>query len=352
MLGTTNNHQQAPSASVPEVVFPVKSQASRLDHPDEPIPRPDDGPDSDGRLVCLCSLHGCIFDLSASSVFRWLYPAPGLPCLPHPHVAAIAARANDVSGTATEEHSKRRRCWIREKRRIDDASTLAGCPSSRNGEDDLDVLADVKIARKDRCCGRTRYQSREIHPNASYTVHYRRIQVDCTVSRAALRARIYWSDPSRVCARRRAARLARRMWSPRPCFCSRLARIRPQTHSLQSSSTSTHADVHAKVVAELDSINAGVAVFDSREDAEAYRPERWIEEGGGLKKHMLTFGSGPRACIGKNLAYIPMQLALATVLLRYEFTMQPDVTELRSVEGLMHRPLELWLAVKRRGIKA
>ncbi|KAF7305701.1 Peroxidase [Mycena chlorophos] len=89
------------------------------------------------------------------------------------------------------------------------------------------------------------------------------------------------------------------------------------------------------------------------EDAEEYRPERWIEEGGGgLKKHMLTFGSGPRACIGKNLAYIQMQLALATVLLRYEFTMQPDVTELRSVEGFMHRPLELWLAVKRRGMKA
>ncbi|KAF7315985.1 Cytochrome P450 [Mycena indigotica] len=85
------------------------------------------------------------------------------------------------------------------------------------------------------------------------------------------------------------------------------------------------------------------------EDAEMYRPERWIEDGGGmLKKHMLTFGSGPRACIGKNLAYIQMQLALATVLLRYEFTMPPG-TELRSVEGFMHRPLELWLGVKRRG---
>ncbi|KAJ7049958.1 cytochrome P450 [Mycena amicta] len=87
-------------------------------------------------------------------------------------------------------------------------------------------------------------------------------------------------------------------------------------------------------------------------DAEEYRPERWIEEGGGaLKKHMLTFGSGPRACIGKNLAYIQMQLALATVLLRYEF-MVPPGTELRSVEGFMHRPLELWLGIRRRGGKA
>ncbi|KAF7300871.1 Cytochrome P450 [Mycena kentingensis (nom. inval.)] len=85
-------------------------------------------------------------------------------------------------------------------------------------------------------------------------------------------------------------------------------------------------------------------------DAEVYRPERWIEEGGGaLKKRMLTFGSGPRACIGKNLAYIQMQLALSTTLLRYEFVVPPG-TRLESVEGFMHRPLDLWLGVRRRRV--
>ncbi|KAH7102241.1 cytochrome P450 [Auriculariales sp. MPI-PUGE-AT-0066] len=84
-------------------------------------------------------------------------------------------------------------------------------------------------------------------------------------------------------------------------------------------------------------------------DAEEYRPERWLDEGGGaMKKHMLTFGSGPRACIGKNLAYFQMQLALATSLLRYEFTLPPR-TELRSLEGFMHKPVELWVQIRRRG---
>lgn len=36
-------------------------------------------------------------------------------------------------------------------------------------------------------------------------------------------------------------------------------------------------------------------------NADAYWPERWLEEGGGaLKKYMMTFGLGPRACIGKK----------------------------------------------------
>ncbi|KZV93251.1 cytochrome P450 [Exidia glandulosa HHB12029] len=87
-------------------------------------------------------------------------------------------------------------------------------------------------------------------------------------------------------------------------------------------------------------------------DADEYRPERWLEEGGGaLKKHMMTFGQGPRACIGKNLAYIQMQLALVTALLRYEFVLPPNA-QLRSVEGFMHKPVELWVGIRRRGFKA
>jgi len=43
-----------------------------------------------------------------------------------------------------------------------------------------------------------------------------------------------------------------------------------------------------------------------------------------------------------------MQLALATTLLRYEFTVPPGTT-LRSVEGFMHKPVDLWLHIRRRG---
>jgi benzoate 4-monooxygenase len=52
-----------------------------------------------------------------------------------------------------------------------------------------------------------------------------------------------------------------------------------------------------------------------------------------------------------SLAYFQMQLALATTLLRYEFTLQPGA-QLRSIEGFMHKPVELWVHVRRRGQKA
>ncbi|TFK73538.1 benzoate para-hydroxylase [Pluteus cervinus] len=78
-----------------------------------------------------------------------------------------------------------------------------------------------------------------------------------------------------------------------------------------------------------------------------FRPERWLEDGNThLKKHLLTFGMGPRMCIGKNLAYMQMQLMIATVILRYDFELRDETLE--SVEGFMHKPVDLWVTIKRR----
>ncbi|KAF8577651.1 cytochrome P450 [Ramaria rubella] len=82
-------------------------------------------------------------------------------------------------------------------------------------------------------------------------------------------------------------------------------------------------------------------------DPEVFRPERWLESGASeLKRHLLTFGMGPRACIGKNLAYMQMQLLIATLVRRYDMDLCED--ELRSVEGFMHKPVEVWVRIRRR----
>lgn len=87
-------------------------------------------------------------------------------------------------------------------------------------------------------------------------------------------------------------------------------------------------------------------------DPNVFRPERWLDSPGGgelstqaseLKKYLLTFGMGPRACIGKNLAYLQMQLLVATVVLRYDLSLRDG--ELKSVEGFMHKPVDLWAKV-------
>ncbi|KAJ8522254.1 hypothetical protein ONZ45_g1155 [Pleurotus djamor] len=81
-------------------------------------------------------------------------------------------------------------------------------------------------------------------------------------------------------------------------------------------------------------------------DSETFRPERWLEEKD-LGRYLLTFGKGPRQCLGRNLAYIEMQLVIATMLLRYEIKLQSD--HLETTEGFMHKPLHMMVKLKRRG---
>ncbi|KIJ51930.1 hypothetical protein M422DRAFT_157150 [Sphaerobolus stellatus SS14] len=84
-------------------------------------------------------------------------------------------------------------------------------------------------------------------------------------------------------------------------------------------------------------------------DAETFRPERWIEAERKdaklteTRRNLMTFGMGPRACIGKNLAMLQIQILIATFVGRYDLALQDD--ELKSVEGFMHKPVDLWRGI-------
>jgi cytochrome P450 len=53
------------------------------------------------------------------------------------------------------------------------------------------------------------------------------------------------------------------------------------------------------------------------ERANAFQPERWIEEGSSDPKP-LTFGAGPRFCPGRNLAFLEAKTALAMIARNFE----------------------------------
>ncbi|OLN80972.1 Trichodiene oxygenase 7 [Colletotrichum chlorophyti] len=56
----------------------------------------------------------------------------------------------------------------------------------------------------------------------------------------------------------------------------------------------------------------------------AFRPERWIEagkKGKRLDQYLVSFGKGSRQCLGINLAYAEMFLALATIVQRFDWEM-------------------------------
>jgi cytochrome P450 len=65
------------------------------------------------------------------------------------------------------------------------------------------------------------------------------------------------------------------------------------------------------------------------DDAEVYRPERWIEADKGRLKAMersfFSFGHGPRACIGKNISILEMSKVVPQLLRYYDLEMAAGV---------------------------
>lgn len=63
-----------------------------------------------------------------------------------------------------------------------------------------------------------------------------------------------------------------------------------------------------------------------------FRPERWIVDEPGVsaesvalaRSAFMAFSAGPRGCVGKNLAYLEMSLALARIVYNYE--VRRDIT--------------------------
>ena len=61
-------------------------------------------------------------------------------------------------------------------------------------------------------------------------------------------------------------------------------------------------------------------------NADAFVPERWLEADiDNLKKYVMPFSQGPRACLGRNLAFLEMLVIVPTLIRRYNFAFElPD----------------------------
>ncbi|EXJ75668.1 uncharacterized protein A1O5_00175 [Cladophialophora psammophila CBS 110553] len=72
-----------------------------------------------------------------------------------------------------------------------------------------------------------------------------------------------------------------------------------------------------------------------------FQPERWFEDSGGrdLDKYFLGFSTGPRSCIGKNIAILEMKLLLYSLFRRYDLSLSPTTSNLRCLRLLVTKPL-------------
>ncbi|KAI0432521.1 cytochrome P450 [Xylaria sp. FL1042] len=63
-------------------------------------------------------------------------------------------------------------------------------------------------------------------------------------------------------------------------------------------------------------------------DAEEFRPERWLEceDPGTLRRFFFAFGGGTRTCIGRNISWLEIEKLVPTLVMRYDFELAEDVT--------------------------
>lgn len=57
-------------------------------------------------------------------------------------------------------------------------------------------------------------------------------------------------------------------------------------------------------------------------EPEEYLPERWVGDSGKeLQKHFIAFSTGSRGCIGRNITYLEQTMLIATLVMRYDFSL-------------------------------
>ncbi|KAF2689030.1 pisatin demethylase [Lentithecium fluviatile CBS 122367] len=63
-------------------------------------------------------------------------------------------------------------------------------------------------------------------------------------------------------------------------------------------------------------------------DASQFRPERWLSEDSAeraaLERNFLSFGIGPRTCIGKNISLLEMLKVIPQIVMGFDFELQRD----------------------------
>jgi len=80
------------------------------------------------------------------------------------------------------------------------------------------------------------------------------------------------------------------------------------------------------------------------EDASVFRPERWFErDEDAMHRVFNPFSYGPRACVGRNFAFMELLVIISSVFRRFDIVLYPD-----KLEGSIRKPLECCVGLKQR----
>jgi cytochrome P450 len=85
-------------------------------------------------------------------------------------------------------------------------------------------------------------------------------------------------------------------------------------------------------------------------DPLTFRPDRWIEDDKvAMAKAHFPFSTGPRACIGRNIAYFELAIVVAALVTRFDWSFEGgEAWELETVERFNGNPGEMVMFVEHR----
>ncbi|GAA5896422.1 hypothetical protein JCM6882_001009 [Rhodosporidiobolus microsporus] len=126
-----------------------------------------------------------------------------------------------------------------------------------------------------------------------------------------------------------------------------LSRPLPSARDPSKTISSLHVKEGQTIFIPILAVNKNKQVFG--EDAEEFRPERWIEseeeggrkiEGGvGVWAHMLTFLTGPRSCIGYRFALLELKAILSVLIDAFDFSLRDGGFKIERRSQIVTRPL-------------
>lgn len=85
------------------------------------------------------------------------------------------------------------------------------------------------------------------------------------------------------------------------------------------------------------------------ENPDEFNPDRWVTgDKEKMSKAHLPFSTGPRACIGRNIAYFEQLLVISALVKSYDFEFETPDFQLRTIERFNSNPDELVLKCRKR----
>ncbi|GAA5826477.1 hypothetical protein JCM11251_002387 [Rhodosporidiobolus azoricus] len=125
-----------------------------------------------------------------------------------------------------------------------------------------------------------------------------------------------------------------------------LSRSIPSAIDSSKTISSLHVTKGQAIFIPILAVNRNKQVFG--EDADLFRPERWIEseegwrkiEGGvGVWSQILTFLAGPRSCIGYRFALLEFKAILSVLVDNFEFAPRDEDLQIERKSQIVTRPL-------------